>query len=149
MEQHNLYCTRKREASHMPPLILTYSRRRRGAIIGFLSGDSQNAWSSGARSDQYRKTMNNWTVCYPHVIRLSSPSKFQKLLSLFRLRWGKGTVFLQHFSPLSNEENLGPHSTPSNYSSHYGIILYYYSFRIFCGICVASTFDLTLLLLTL
>ncbi|RPA90843.1 hypothetical protein L873DRAFT_380061 [Choiromyces venosus 120613-1] len=68
----------------------------------------------------YCKNFNNWTVCY--VVGLSSLSKVKKLLFFF-LSWNReGLCFCCIFYFLTREGNFGLHSTPSNYSSFYGMI---------------------------
>ena len=48
----------------------------------------------------------------------------------FCLGGGKGAVFLLCFCPLSREGNSGLHSTPSNYSSFYGIVVSFTTLRL-------------------
>jgi len=68
----------------------------------------------------YRKNLNNWTVCY--VVGLSSPSMVKKFFFFFLPQRGeRGRVFAVFFAPFSREGNSGLHSTPSNFSSFYGI----------------------------
>jgi len=67
----------------------------------------------------YRKNLNNWTVCY--VVGLSSPSKVKKFCFFSASEGEKGPCFCCVFRPLSREGNSGLHSTPSNYSSFYGM----------------------------
>jgi len=65
-------------------------------------------------------------VCY--VVGLSSLSKVKKYLFIFFcLGGGKGAMFLLCFCPLSREGNSGLHSTPSNYSSFYGMVTHIFA----------------------